>query len=148
MANIIPVLNSGDSTAKTIVFKSAREFTRKEADAILAKAKNLTMAFNKLQSQKPAVAEETETKKEEAVKAEKKEQPTLNTLCEQYGIYGMLSQYENHLKNRDKKAAKRVEDRMWEIEKKVKADQSIPEALRKKFVEYIETREDQIEYKY
>ena len=60
----------------------------------------------------------------------------------------MLSQYENHLKNRDKKAAKRVEDRMWEIEKKVKADQSIPEALRKKFVEYIETREDQIEDKY
>ncbi|MBQ6310808.1 MAG: hypothetical protein IJK74_04575 [Bacteroidales bacterium] len=148
LANIIPVLNSGDSTAKTIVFKSAREFTRKEADAILAKAKNLTMAFNKLQSQKPAVAEETETKKEEAVKAEKKEQPTLNSLCEQYGIYGMLSQYENHLKNRDKKAAKRVEDRMWEIEKKVKADQSIPEALRKKFVEYIETREDQIEDKY
>ncbi|MBR5399216.1 MAG: hypothetical protein IK103_05425 [Bacteroidales bacterium] len=148
MANIIPVLNSGDSTAKTVVFKSAREFTRKEAEAILAKAENLTMAFNKLQSQKPAVAEETEAKKQEASQAENKEKPTLNSLCEQYGIYGMLAQYENHLKNRDKKAAKRVEDRMWEIEKKVKADQSLPESLRKRFVEYIETREDQIEDKY
>lgn len=150
LANIIPVLNSGDSTAKTIVFKSAREFTRKEAQAILAKADNLTMAFNKFQSQKPAVAEETAKveKEKKADSAEKTEKPTLNSLCEQYGIYGMLAQYENHLKNRDKKAAKKVEDRMWEIEKKVKADQSIPEALRKKFVEYIETREDQIEDKY
>ena len=98
MANIIPVLNSGDSTAKTVVFKSAREFTRKEAEAILAKAENLTMAFNKLQSQKSAVAEETEAKKQEASQAENKEKPTLNSLCEQYGIYGMLAQYENHLK--------------------------------------------------
>ena len=60
----------------------------------------------------------------------------------------MLAQYEKHLKNRDKRAAKNVEDRMWEIEKKVKADQSLPESLRKRFVEYIETREDQIEDKY
>ncbi|MBR5073900.1 MAG: hypothetical protein IKX26_01575 [Bacteroidales bacterium] len=148
MANIIPVLNSGDSTAKTVVFKSAREFTRKEAEAILAKAENLTMAFNKLQSQKSAVAEETEAKKQEASQAENKEKPTLNSLCEQYGIYGMLAQYENHLKKGDKRAAKRVEDRMWEIEKKVKADPTLPESLRKKFVEYIENREDQIEDKY
>lgn len=148
LANIIPVLNSGDSTAKTLVFKSAREFTRKEAEAILAKAKNLTFAFNKLKSQKTAVSEEIEEKKEEAAKTEKKEKPTLNSLCEQYGIYGMLAQYEKHLKNRDKKAAKKVEDRMWEIEKKVKADQSLPESLRKRFVEYIENREDEIEDKY
>ena len=148
LANIIPVLNSADSASKTIVFKSDREFTRKEAEAILAKAENLTMAFNKLQSQKTVVAEEIEAKKEEAAKAEKKEQPTLNSLCEKYGIYGMLSQYEKHLKNREKKAAKQVEDRMWEIEKKVKADQSLPESLRKRFVEYIENREDEIEDKY
>ena len=151
LANLIPVLNSADSASKTIVFKSVREFTKKEAEEILAKAENLTMAFNKLQSQKTVVAEETEAKKEETAKAaqtEKKEQPTLNSLCEQYGIYGMLSQYEKHLKNRDKKAAKQVEDRMWEIEKKVKADQSLPESLRKRFVEYIENREDEIEDKY
>ena len=37
---------------------------------------------------------------------------------------------------------------MWEIEKKVKADRSLPESLRKRFVEYIENREDQIEDKY
>lgn len=148
MANIIPVFNSGDSTAKTVVFKSDREFTRKEAEAILTKAENLTIAFNKLKSQQPAVAEEEEAKKEETAQAENKEKPTLNSLCEQYGIYGMLAQYEKHLKNRDKRAAKNVEDRMWEIEKKVKADQSLPESLRKRFVEYIETREDQIEDKY
>lgn len=149
MANIIPVFNSGDSTAKTVVFKSDREFTRKEAEAILTKAENLTIAFNKLKSQQPAVAEETaeDNSKEEAT-AEKKEKPTLNSLCEEYGIYGMLAQYEKLLKKGDKRAAKNVEDRMWEIEKKVKADQSLPESLRKRFVEYIETREDQIEDKY
>ena len=116
---------------------------------ILAKAENLTIAFNKLKSQQPAVAEETaeDNSKEEAT-AEKKEKPTLNSLCEEYGIYGMLAQYEKLLKKGDKRAAKNVEDRMWEIEKKVKADQSLPESLRKRFVEYIETREDQIEDKY
>lgn len=151
LANIIPVLNS-DSTGKTIVFKSVREFTRKEADAILNKAENLTMAFNKFQSQQTAVAEETAKtvteQKAEAAPAEKKEKPTLNSLCEQYGVYGMLSQYEKHLKNRDKKAAKKVEDRLWEIEKKVMADNSLPEALRKQFKNYVEDREDQIEDKY
>ena len=60
----------------------------------------------------------------------------------------MLSQYEKHLKNRDKRTAKKVEDQMWEIEKKVRADNSLPESLRKRFVEYIENREDEIEKKY
>lgn len=139
LANIVPVFNSGDSTAKTLVFRSDKEFSSKEAEAIMAKAKNLTMTFNKLQSQQAIAEEEAENKKET---------PTLNSLCEEYGIYGMLAQYERHLKKGDKRAAKRVEDRMWEIEKKVKADRSLPESLRKRFVEYIENREDQIEDKY
>ena len=139
LANIVPVFNSGDSTAKTLVFRSDKEFSSKDAEAIMAKAKNLTMTFNKLQSQQAIAEEEAE---------KNKEIPTLNSLCEEYGIYGMLAQYERHLKKGDKRAAKRVEDRMWEIEKKVKADRSLPESLRKRFVEYIENREDQIEDKY
>ena len=150
--NILPVLNTSDTTEKVVVFKSNKEFSRKEADAILAKAENLTMIINKLQSQQTSVAQEIEEKKAEAAKeeAKKKEQekPTLNSLCEKYGIYGMLSKYERLLKERNKKEAKRVEDQMWEIEKKVKADNSLPESLRKRFVEYIENREDEIEKKY
>ena len=43
---------------------------------------------------------------------------------------------------------KKVEDEMWEIEKKVKNDNSLPEDLRKSFVSYVEKREDEIEKKY
>ena len=144
LENLIPVFNSADSTAKTIVFKSNKEFTRKEADAILEKAENLKMAFNKLQSQQ-TIAEEKEA---EEAEAKKKEKPTLGSLCEQYGVYGMLGQYDKLLKKGDKRAAKKVEDRLWEIEKKVMADNSLPESLRKQFKNYIEDREDQIEDKY
>ena len=37
---------------------------------------------------------------------------------------------------------------MWEIEKKVKNDYTIPEWLRKSFVKYIEDKEDEIEDRY
>lgn len=82
------------------------------------------------------------------VKTEEKKEVTLNSLLTDYGIYGMLSQYEKHLKNGEKAKAKQVEDKMWEIEKKVKKDPSIPKSLRDSFVDYIEKKEDEIEAKY
>ena len=60
----------------------------------------------------------------------------------------MLAQYETHIKNKDKKAAKKVEDQLWQIEKKVKADNSLPEDLRKSFRNYVEDKEDEIEKRY
>ena len=73
---------------------------------------------------------------------------TLDGLCRKYGVYGLLARYENALKNKDKKGAKRIEDQLWSIEKKVKADRSIPESLRNRFKDYIEDKEDEIEDRY
>ena len=106
------------------------------------------MVINALKSKQTEVAEEIAEKEVEAKKKKEQEKPTLNSLCEKYGIYGMLSKYEKLRKEKKKKEAKKVEDQMWEIEKKVRADNSLPESLRKRFVEYIENREDEIEKKY
>ena len=91
--------------------------------------------------------------KEEARPAKKAEAVpqtprTVDDLCRKYGMYGKLAQYETHVRNKDKKAAKKVEDEMWKIEKQVKNDSSLPESLRKSFVKYIEDKEDEIEKKY
>lgn len=100
-------------------------------------------------AEKTAVTKtETKTEVKTEVKTEEKKEINLNTLLTDYGIYGMLSQYEKHLKNGEKVKAKQVEDKMWEIEKKVKNDPSIPKNLRDRFVDYIEKKEDEIEARY
>lgn len=100
-------------------------------------------------AEKKAVTKaETKTEVKTEVKPEEKKEITLNSLLTDYGIYGMLSQYEKHLKNGEKAKAKQVEDKMWEIEKKVKKDPSIPKDLRDRFVDYIEDKEDEIEARY
>ena len=73
---------------------------------------------------------------------------TLDGLCRKYGIYGMLSQYDRALRNGNKSRAKKIEDQLWAIERRVKADLSVPESLRGRFVSYIEDKEDDIEDRY
>lgn len=73
---------------------------------------------------------------------------TLNDLLKKHGIYGMLAQYEKHWKKGERRKAKEVEDRLWEIEKRVQHDTSIPKSLRDRFVKYIEDKEDEIERKH
>ena len=73
---------------------------------------------------------------------------TLDGQLRRFGAYGLLAQYDRHLRNDNKKAAKHIEDQLWSIEKRVKADRSIPEWLRDRFVEYIEDKEDEIEDRY
>ena len=148
MGNIIPVLNSSTENSKTLVFRSNRELSRKEAEQILAQTENLSVTVNSLKSQKTAIAEETAAKEEEIKKKEEQAKPTLNSLCEKYGVYGLLSKYDKLLSQRKKRDDKKVEDQLWEIEKKVMADGSLPQSLRQRFKDYIEDREDQIEDKY
>ena len=88
-------------------------------------------------------------KKIKATETQEENKPlTLNDLLKQYGIYGMLAQYDKYLKNGEKKKAKQLEDRLYTIEKKVKNDASIPKSLRERFVDYIEDKEDEIEDRY
>lgn len=77
-----------------------------------------------------------------------KESVTLDGLFRKYGIHGLLSQYEQALSNGNKKGAKQIEDRLWEIEKSVRSNNAIPEQIRSSFVSYIENKEDEIEDKY
>lgn len=155
--SLVPVYNAGKSVERTVVFSVAggkKFFTKKEADEIIAKTKGVRMDFNakeKVVEAEPVKAEEKVSGKVEKkeVKAPVEEKPrTVDALCRKYGVYGMLSQYEKHIQNKDKKAAKKVEDQLWAIEKKVKNDNSLPKDLRDSFKDYVEDKEDEIEARY
>lgn len=142
LGDLIPKYNAEKNVEKTIVFSadedSRKYFSYKEAADMLARTKSVAMNVNLLDS-KPAVA----------AGAEKKGEPvTVSALLENYGVYGLLSQYDRALKNKDKKKAKKIEDQLYDICKKVKADRSVPESVAKRFRDYIEDKEDEIEDKY
>jgi hypothetical protein len=145
LQSLVPVYNAGNGVERTVVFtaeEGKKFFTKKEADAIITQTKGVRMDFN--------ATEKVEEAPKPAKKAEAVPQTprTVDDLCRKYGMYGKLAQYETHVRNKDKKAAKKVEDEMWKIEKQVKNDSSLPESLRKSFVKYIEDKEDEIEKKY
>lgn len=145
LQSLLPVYNAGNGVERTVVFSAEdgkKYFSKKEADAIIAKTKGVRIDFNTVEKVKE---EARPTKKADAVPQTPR---TVDDLCRKYGIYGMMAKYETLIKNKDKKAAKKVEDEMWAIEKKVKNDNSLPENLRKSFVSYVEDREDEIEKKY
>jgi PBP1b-binding outer membrane lipoprotein LpoB len=82
------------------------------------------------------------------VPEQKPEPVTFKSLMSKYGVYGRLAQYDKALSNKEKKKAKEIEDELYEICKKVKADPTVPESVYKKFRDYIEDEEDRIEDKY
>lgn len=142
--NMVPVYNAGDAVERSIVFSVSEDgrkkyFSGKEAAELIARTKGVRMDFN--------ISNPTAVKEEAA--ATPSEYPmTLDGQCRRFGVYGMLSQYDNALKNGNKKRAKQIEDRLWEIEKRVKNDHSIPSSVRDAFVRYVEDKEDEIEDRY
>lgn len=158
LSSLIPVFNAASGTEKTIVFSAGegmkKDFTYKEASALLESVKKISMTLNTAASfvsalaSIPSTTETNETTETSQETTSEKKPVTLNSLLTDYGIYGMLSQYDKHLKNGDKKKAKQVEDKLYSIEKKVKNDASIPKSLRDRFVDYIEDKEDEIEDRY
>ena len=147
LADLVPVYNSADGIERTIVFSISENtgqkyFSAKEVKELIAKIKGVRMDFN-VEEVAPAKTVQ-EVEKPKAGTTEKYPM-TLDGQLRKYGIYGRLSQYENALRNKDKKGAKRIEDAMWEIEKRFKNDKSVPEWLRESFVDYIEDKEDEIE---
>lgn len=149
LVNLIPKFNAEKNVEKNIVFSAAegsrKYFSYKEASDLLNAVKSVAMNVNVVQQQ-PEVAVEQVT----AVgkKTEKKEPVTFKSLMSKYGVYGKLTQYDNALKGKDKKKAKKIEDELYAICKKVKADPSVPESVYKQFRQYIEDEEDRIEDKY
>ena len=150
LEHLVPVYNAGEGVERTIVFSVAEDgvkkyFTLKEANELLAKVKGIRMDFT-VSNPQPAAADKS--KSAAASSSSSSEPLSLNSLCNQYGVYGLLSQYENALKNDNSKRAKQIEDQLWSIEKKVKNDYTVPGWLRDAFVDYIEKREDAIEDKW
>ena len=149
ISNLLPVFNSAESVEKTMVFsipeEGKRDYTRKEVEQLLLNISGARMSFNVYN---PETAAPVDVQVEEQAAQEKKEPVTLNSLFVEHGVYGLLSRYENALKNGDKKRAKTIEDQLWAIEKRVGNDTSIPKSLRDRFKDYIEDKEDEIEAKY
>ena len=154
LANLIPVYNAGEGVERTIVFSIAdpdkKYMSASDANQLLESTKGVRMDFN---VEEPVVQVVTETQPQaEEPKAEPagpKEYPmTLDGQLRRFGVYGLLAQYDKYLRYDNSKAAKNIEDRLWSIEKRVKADKSIPSWLRDQFVEYIEDKEDEIEDRY
>lgn len=145
LESLIPVFNAAPDMEKTIVFSAGedmkKDFSYKEAAALIDKVKKISLTFNMNQS--------GATESAEAVPVSDPDKPvTLHSLLTDYGIYGMLAQYDKYLRNGEKKRAKQLEDRLYSIEKKVKNDPTIPYSLRERFVDYIEDKEDEIEDRY
>lgn len=148
LVNLIPKYNAEKSVEKNIVFSAAegsrKYFSYKEASDLLNSVKSVAMNVNVVQQQPEVAVEQVAAEK----KAEKKEPVTFKSLMSKYGIFGKLSQYDKALKDKDKKKAKKIEDELYAICKKVKADPSVPESVYQQFRKYIEDEEDRIEDKY
>ncbi len=145
LANLVPVYNSADNIERTVVFSVAQNgvkkyFTKKEANELLSKTKGVRMDFNVGGGAVPVAVSGSSGSEEYPM--------TLDGLCRKYGIYGLLGQYDQALRNDQSKRAKSIEDKLWSIEKRVKNDSSVPEWLRDRFVDYIEDKEDEIEDRY
>ena len=70
---------------------------------------------------------------------------TLESLLRYYRIQEKLKQFWECHYRKDKKQAEAIEDELWEIEKIVKNNNSIPESVRREFRDYIEDEEDRLE---
>ena len=149
LVNLVPVYNASSNVERTIVFSvpagpdgSKKLFSAKEAAELLKNTKGVRMDFNISNAAAPVV------QKPAAAPAQEEYPMTLDGLCRKYGVYGLLARYNNALRDGNKKGAKRIEDQLWDIEKKVKADPSVPKWLQDRFKDYVEDKEDEIEDRY
>ena len=173
LASIIPVFNTNNEAERNIVFSASenikKDFTYSEAVDLISRVEKIGLTINtskpyehygavqrevtatpqnnNIASLKGEKTSSTESTVKQPSTNVEDEPLTLNSLLKKHGIYGMLAQYEKMIKKGDRIKAKQIEDRMYEIEKRVQRDQSIPSDLRTRFVRYIEDKEDEIEDK-
>lgn len=70
---------------------------------------------------------------------------TLESLLRYYKIQEKLEQFRESHYRKDKKKAEAIEDELWQIEKQVSRNNSIPKSVQREFKDYIEDEEDRLE---
>ena len=139
MKSVATNLNANNYAEQIVVFSTPdglkKDFSSKEAKKLIKKTKTLGLILSTTRINLPDSNPEYNG-------------VTLEDLLQEYDIYEKLEQYDKDLRNGQKKKAKQLEDEIWEIEKQVKNDASLPRSVRDGFMNYIEKKEDQIEDKY
>lgn len=132
LSDIIPVFNSAQGTEKNVIFAAEIALQPKAVASILEK----TVALNLSVSTDDKAAKGTP------------DTPTLSSLLEKYGCWGLFAQYDRACRDDDEDRQDRIEDKFDEIIKMVKKDPAISEKLADRFDDYIDDKLDQIEDKY
>ena len=141
LQSMVPVYNAGDYVERTIVFSVSegghkKYFKAKEANELISKTRGVRMDIN---------ARIEESKKEEAPAVVYN---PVAPLLSKYGVQGKLNAFDAALRRKDKKGAQNIENELWKIEKQVKADGTVSQENRERFVKYVEDKLDQIKDKY
>ena len=139
LRSMVPVYNSDSFVERTIVFSVSeggrkKYFKAKEANALVQSVKGVRMDFN--------------ATVEEAAPAPAVAYNPVDPICRKYGVYAKLNAFDAALRRKDKKGAQNIENDLWKIEKQVKADGSINQDNRERFVKYVEDKLDKIRDKY
>ncbi|MBQ9410607.1 MAG: hypothetical protein IJU21_03245 [Bacteroidales bacterium] len=141
MENLVPVFNSAPSVEKTVVFSvpevdgGKKRFPYKQAKAMIEATKGARLSIN---------AEEIEVEEEKPEDIPN----TLPWLIKRTGVGGLLYQYGNAVKKKDLRKAGDIESKIYKIEKDVKNNDRYPESLRKRFIDYVENKIEDIDDKH
>lgn len=73
---------------------------------------------------------------------------TVDALCQQFGVYDLFTQYDQFLKDGDKKSARKIEGQLSQLKKQVKANGALPDNLRENFKNYIDGKQEEIRSRY
>lgn len=148
MENLLPVFNASPTVEKTMVFSVPEEggkkvFPYKQAKAMLEASKNIRLNINLETIQPEPVVEVAE---EPA--ANEPAPYTFNWLIKRMNVNGVIARYEKAVRNGNKRMANEVEAELYAIEKQVKEDDRVTDAVKKRFVSYIEGKIESIDDKY
>ena len=132
--DILPVFNSAEGVEKNVIFSADIAFPAKTVNAILEKtiALNLSVA----------------TDDKSAKSSSSSDAPTLSSLLQKYGCWGLFSQYDRACRNDNEDLQDRIEDKLDDIVDLVKKDYTVSKGLAERFEDYIEDKLDEIEDRY
>ena len=133
LEDILPVFNSAEGVEKNVVFASEIPLPAKSVKTIL----DQTVAVN--------LSVATDSK---SAASSSSDAPTLSSLLQKYGCWGLFSQYDRACRNDNEDLQDRIEDKLDDIVDLVKKDYTVSKGLAERFEDYIEDKLDEIEDRY